>query len=693
MNSFSTQDAPGNGKGATPECSTYRISTWVCLFFFFAFAVQTATAQTWTGSGAGTEIDPYRINDEADLAELATIVNNDLSGWPFWNKYFRLENDLNLGNAPYNVDQGWVPIGKNGAPFSGFFDGNGHVIRGLYINRPDGENQGLFGAVAWTTIKRLGVENVNVTGYSCVGGLFGRIWREVTVEECYSTGQVSSVGATNHNHVGGLIGDIAYGPSHVKKCYSTASVYSGANGYYAGGLVGTLSSSNDPAVVSVTNSYATGDVTNTSRSVGGLVGNMNHVNVSITNCYATGKVTCGGDPYGGDEAGGLVGRSTEGTITNCYATGAVIGINDVGGIAAGLNGNTITIKNCVALNPSVKGSGNAGRDGRIIGNAAGAVLNSNKAWAGMLNFSDNTTWDDALKNGTEETTSTIRAANFFQGAFTGDVSMWSFAPDKLPGLNGAPVELPDHLGDASNEMMSKDGMSVSAAEIRAEGFFQTAFTGDKSMWTFAPIRIPGLKGMLNLSDAPVFLPLHLRLQVQAPSITTQPESGSTQPVTAYPMTVVATSPDNGTLSYQWYSNTSNSNTGGTPINGETATTYNYSGGAAGQTYYFYVEVTNTIDDGAGDASSTAASNVAMLEVETATIGININSQINPLKAWTNNGILYISGLAEGKTWKLYGTLGESVKQGIAGSDIVTVSLDLPGVYIIRTEGNAVKVMY
>jgi hypothetical protein len=66
-------------------------------------------------------------------------------------------------------------------------------------------------------------------------------------------------------------------------------------------------------------------------------------------------------------------------------------------------------------------------------------------------------------------------------------------------------------------------------------------------------------------------------------------------------------------------------------------------------------------------------------------------QANPLKAWVNNGVLHVSGLAEGKVWNLYGISGALVKQGVAGSDEVTITLNLPGVYIIQSEGNTLKV--
>jgi len=67
-------------------------------------------------------------------------------------------------------------------------------------------------------------------------------------------------------------------------------------------------------------------------------------------------------------------------------------------------------------------------------------------------------------------------------------------------------------------------------------------------------------------------------------------------------------------------------------------------------------------------------------------------QVNPLKAWTNNGILHVSGLTEGKVWNLYNASGALVKQGVADSDVVTINLELSGVYIIQSEGNTLKVV-
>ena len=73
-----------------------------------------AADSTWDGSiatafagGTGTESDPYQIADGAQLAYLASEVNN---GRAYENSYFVLTADIDLNNKD------WTPIGNS---FSG----------------------------------------------------------------------------------------------------------------------------------------------------------------------------------------------------------------------------------------------------------------------------------------------------------------------------------------------------------------------------------------------------------------------------------------------------------------------------------------------------------------------------------------------------------------------------------------------
>ncbi len=108
----------------------------------------------------------------------------------------------------------------------------------------------------------------------------------------------------------------------------------------------------------------------------------------------------------------------------------------------------------------------------------------------------------------------------------------------------------------------------------------------------------------------------------APNISGQPavSASYTKDATAAALTVTATAPDGGTLSHQWYSNTTNSTSGGTLIPSETAPSYTPSTATVGTTYY-YVEITNTNNSVSGTKTATATSTVATVTV-TAPVIIN-----------------------------------------------------------------------
>jgi hypothetical protein len=102
-----------------------------------------------------------------------------------------------------------------------------------------------------------------------------------------------------------------------------------------------------------------------------------------------------------------------------------------------------------------------------------------------------------------------------------------------------------------------------------------------------------------------------------PSISTQPQGASyTTGATAAALSV-AVSVDGltGTLSYQWYSNTSNDNTTGSPIGGQTNDSFTPPTDTEG-TVYYYVEVTNAISDNGdgGTKSKSVTSGAAALIV-------------------------------------------------------------------------------
>ena len=140
--------------------------------------------------------------------------------------------------------------------FRSTFDGLGHTITNLYINRPSENYIGLFGGCGAAIIRNVGMVDVDITGNYQVGGLVAHTGG--IISNAYTTGQVNSMTTI----AGGLVGLSA---GSVSNSYSTADV----NGTdWVGGLVGV----NWGAAASVTNSFSTGAVTGGGTQVGGLVG-------------------------------------------------------------------------------------------------------------------------------------------------------------------------------------------------------------------------------------------------------------------------------------------------------------------------------------------------------------------------------------------------------------------------------------
>ena len=118
-----------------------------------------------------------------------------------------------------------------------------------------------------------------------------------------------------------------------------------------------------------------------------------------------------------------------------------------------------------------------------------------------------------------------------------------------------------------------------------------------------------------LLAALLVLPIAAYAAPAAPSITGQPEAANCElNSTGTSLAVTAEAPDGATLSYQWYSNSADSNSRGTLIDEATESTYTPPTDTQGVTWYYCV-VTST--DAQGDTASTT-SDTARIEVATST---------------------------------------------------------------------------
>lgn len=206
---------------------------------------------------------------------------------------------------------------------------------------------GVVGTAEYTTEITDSHSSASITGHDYVGGLVGDLYG--TIADSYATGNI-----TCHDYCGGLSGSSwssSTADIDVNNSYATGNVNGNSN---VGGLIGEnygkISGSHATGTLTATStligglvgysftesidsSYATGNVSGT-QDVGGLIGEGY---TSVSNSYATGDVTGSGN-YG---VGGLIGDTFAGTITNSYATGNVSGGDYTGGLIGDNWGNAI----------------------------------------------------------------------------------------------------------------------------------------------------------------------------------------------------------------------------------------------------------------------------------------------------------------------------------------------------------------
>jgi len=177
----------------------------------------------------------------------------------------------------------------------------------------------------------------------------------------------------------------------------------------------------------------------------------------------------------------------------------------------------------------------------------------------------------------------------------------------------------------------------------------------------------------------------------APTITTQPAGLSLTYgfTTGNTLTAQATA-DSGTaytLSYQWYSNTSATNSGGTLISGATSASYAVPTGTAAGTYYYYCVVTATRSDNGQTAST--ASNAATVTVANAynftiTWGSLDYTYTEPSYSYTWDGanMRYTAAQTDAGGW--------SLSSGAADAGSVTVTNNSSALAVAIAEMNFTK---
>ena len=231
---------PGPGKWQMASTgSGYRYCPVLQLFTydvpFTTPEVNPVPGLVWAYSGGdGTAGSPFQIANLTDLRYLSSQFYD-------WSSYF-----IQTENIDATLTSSWTysfqPIGSFTTEFIGNFNGNGHTIDGLNINRPSEDYIGLFGATGTgAVISNVGLTNVSIKGKNQVGGLVGDI-EYGNVTNCYVTGSVTGV-----ENVGGMAGQINWGT--ITNAYTNVTT---SGNFRVGGFVGLI------LVGTLTNAYSIG---------------------------------------------------------------------------------------------------------------------------------------------------------------------------------------------------------------------------------------------------------------------------------------------------------------------------------------------------------------------------------------------------------------------------------------------------
>jgi len=257
--------------------------------------------------------------------------------------------------AGWNAGEGFMPVGDLTTPFTGRFDGLGHTITGLTIDRSM-TGVGLFGRLSGARVSNVGLIDPGVRGESYyTGSLAGSAIASTRISNAYATGSVAGTGS----YVSGLIGH-AGGDSSIENSYATGDVTGGAGrvgGLLGGGLSGIV----------IKDAYATGNVIGAGSSVGGLVGYTAFSGNVITRAFSTGNVI-----GSGHSVGGLVGRVHVTTISDAYATGDVTG-NVAGTFPYGYVGGLVGHLNASSSIDSAFATGRVTGSGSFVGGLANVM--------------------------------------------------------------------------------------------------------------------------------------------------------------------------------------------------------------------------------------------------------------------------------------------------------------------------------
>ncbi len=516
-----------------------------------------------TASTTPVQVSVSDIVTVTTAEQLANVAKNVAAGTQYKGITISLANDIDLSKVCGGDLGDWSPIGTKTYPFLGSFEGNYHTVKNISIENATSQYQGLFGYVG-------------------------------------SNGKASSQ----------RIGDFTI--TGIVK--ATNSYVGAAAGYFYGGT-------GDATAFRIENVRNEATVSGIS-CVGGIVGQINYAQIS--GCANTGSVTGTGNLVGGI-AGSCDWRVA---VSDCYNLGTVSGSNLAGGIAGRVQGSDQTE---TASAKYVVGCYNAGK---VKGSSSKAICTTSKG-AERCYYLDSTAtgnegdWATAVADAWLKSAEAPAALGDAFAAYAGSYPqlVWETASKGAPVIGTQPASHEANVGDASPAKMEVsasvwEGFGFSGGKLTyqwwsstdsaiggdddkaIEGATETAYAPSteaaSSLWYYCVATNSWGEGdgaqSASTTSAIASYPVHSGTAAATPTFTTHPQSASYGPLDS-PAALTAEAKVEGegagTLTYQWYSNTINSELGATAIEGATDPSYTPSL-EAGDTYYYCV-ATNTFE--------------------------------------------------------------------------------------------------
>lgn len=207
-------------------------------------------------------------------------------------------------------------------PTAHSFDGKGHTISGLFIDRATdyltrsyGGGIGLFNVVQGGEIKNLNLTDIDFKGDDGVAGIAVTLLAPLgNISNCNVSGSIEATG----NGAGGICGDLYYEGSNIVNCSFSGSIIGVSQ---VGGIVG-LAHNLSVTAPQISNCNFNGEINGTGTRQGGIVGELN--GIDVISCQSQGVIT-------GADVGGIVGGLTNANITDSQSSATIHGTADYTG--------------------------------------------------------------------------------------------------------------------------------------------------------------------------------------------------------------------------------------------------------------------------------------------------------------------------------------------------------------------------